>query len=100
MLKQWHEARPFTFGIIFLVVFFGIQMFDSKYIYPSMIPKCNGEITDQQVRACSDWIHKKETNHVRTNQRGSGKLYRDTPSDEYLREQKRAIDDFSGTQNK
>lgn len=67
MIEKWHKAKPLTFGFAFLFIFFGIQILDSKYIYPRLKPVCNGELTEQQIRACSDWIHKKETRHVRTN---------------------------------
>lgn len=100
MLKRWYETRPFTFGAVFIFLYMTIPILDQLLIYPKMKPVCNGEITDQQARACTDWIRKKGTSHVRVNQRGPGRLHRDTPPSEYLREQERAINDFGGKQNR
>ena len=100
MLKKWYEARPFTFGSVFIFLVVVINILDKIFMYPMMKPPCNGQLTDQQTRSCTDWIRKKETGHVRTTKRGSGGLYRDTPSDEYVRDQERAITDFSGKRDK
>jgi|688.fasta_scaffold01392_71 hypothetical protein len=100
MLKRWYETRPFTFGAVFIFLYMTIPILDQVFMYPKMKPVCNGEITDQQARACTDWIRKKETQHVRIDKRGPGSLHRDTKTDEYLREQERAIADFGRTQNK
>ena len=100
MLKKWYEKRPFTFGAVFIFLYMTIPILDQIFMYPKMRPVCNGEITDQQARACTDWIRKKGTTHVRTNQRGPRGLYRDPSSTEYLREQERAITDFGGKQNR
>lgn len=99
MLKKWYEKRPFTFGAVFIFLVVVIDKLDHIYMYPMMKPICNGEITDQQIRACTDWIRKKETSHVRNDKRRHGRLPRNTPSDEYVRDQERAIDDFGRTQN-
>ena len=98
MLKKWYEAKPFTFGSVFILLVVIITNLDQIYMYPMMKPNCNGKITDQQIRACTDWIRKKETSHVRVNQRGSGGVSRDTPPDEYVREQERAIVDYGRKQ--
>lgn len=100
MLKRWYETRPFTFGAVFIFLYMTIPILDQIFMYPKMRPVCNGEITDQQARACTDWIRKKGTSHVRTNQRRPRGLYRDTSPSEYLREQERAITDFGGKQNR
>jgi hypothetical protein len=100
MLKRWYEAKPFTFGAVFIFFYMTIPILDAMFIVPTMKPQCNGAITDQQVRSCTDWIRKKEKGHVRTTQRGHGGLSRDTSPDVYLREQERAITDFGRTQNK
>jgi hypothetical protein len=94
MLKRWHENRPFTFGAVFIFFYMTLPILDAYFIYPTMKPHCNGQITDQQIRACTDWIRKKETNHVRTTKRGYGGLSGNPSSDGYLREQERAITDF------
>ena len=94
MLKRWYDKNPFTFGAVFIFFYMTIPIVDQIYMHPIMKPQCNGTLTDEQVRACIDWIHKKETNHVRTPQRGSGGLHRYPSTDEYLREQERAITDF------
>ena len=100
MLKIWYEKRPFTFGAVFIFFYMTIPILDQIFIYPKMKPVCNGEITDQQIRACTNWIRKKETSHVRVNQRGLRGLSRDTKTDEFFREQERAINDFGGKQNR
>ena len=100
MLKRWYEAKPFTFGAVFIFFYMTIPIVDAMFIVPYMKPHCNGQITDQEARSCTDWIRKKETRHVRTFERGSRRLYRDTSPDEFLREQERAITDFGGTRNK
>ena len=97
MLKKWYEARPFTFGSVFIFLVVVIIELDQIYMYPMMKPHCNGDITDHQVRACTDWIRKKETSHVRVIKRGPGELHRYSKTDEYLREQERAITDFGRT---
>lgn len=94
MLKIWYEKKPFTFGAVFIFFYMTIPILDQIFIYHTMKPNCNGTITNEQVRACTDWIHKKETHHVRTPQRGLGRLYRDNETDKFLREQERAITDF------
>ena len=96
MLKRWYEKRPFTFGAVFIFLYMTIPILDQIFMYPKMRPVCNGEITDQQARACTDWIRKKGTSHVRINKRGSRGLYRDTSPSQYLRDQERAITDFGG----
>ena len=96
MLKIWYEKRPFTFGAVFIFLYLTIPILDQIFIYPKMKPVCNGEITDQQIRACTNWIHK-ETSHVRVIKRGPGELHRYSKTDEYLREQERAITDFGRT---
>ena len=96
MLKIWYEKRPFTFGAVFIFFYVTIPILDQIFMYPKMKLVCNGEITDQQVRACTNWIRKKETSHVRVNQRGLRGLSRDTKTDEFFREQERAINDFGG----
>ena len=100
MLKRWYKTRPFTFGAVFIFLFVAIDKLDHIFIYPKMRPVCNGEITDQQIRACTDWIRKKETRHVRDDKRRPGRLPRDTSPDIYVRDQERAINDFGGTQNR
>ena len=100
MLKRWYETRPFTFGAVFIFLYMTIPILDQVFMYPKMRPVCNGEITDHQIRACTDWIRKKETSHVRDVKRRPGRLFRDTPPSEYLREQERAINDFGGTENR
>lgn len=100
MLKKWYEAKPFTFGIVFIILYLGIPVLDAKYITPKVVPHCKGEITDEQVRACTSWFRKGDNKHVRTTKRGSGELHRRSPADERLREQERAIDDFGGKPNK
>jgi hypothetical protein len=100
MLKRWYEAKPFTFGAVFIFLVVAINTLDQIFMYPIMKPVCNGQITDQEARSCTDWIRKKEKGHVRTTQRGHGGLSRDTSPDGFLREQERAITDFGGTQNK
>jgi hypothetical protein len=97
MLKIWYEKKPFTFGAVFIFFYMTIPILDQIFIYPKMKPVCNGEITDQQVRACTNWIRKKETSHVRVIKRGPGELHRYSKTDEYLREQERAITDFGRT---
>lgn len=99
MLKRWYDKNPFTFGAIFIFFYMTIPIVDQLFIIRTMKPQCNGTITNEQVRACTDWIHKKESSHVRVTKRGSGGLYRNTPSNEFLREQERAIEDFGGKQN-
>ena len=99
MLKIWYEKKPFTFGAVFIFFYMTIPILDQIFIYPKMKPVCNGEITDQQIRACTNWIHK-ETSHVRVNQRGLRGLSRDTKTDEFFREQERAINDFVAKQNR
>ena len=100
MLKKWYEAKPFTFGSVFILLVVIITNLDQIYMYPMMKPNCNGKITDQQIRACTDWIRKKETSHVRVNQRGLRGLSGDIKTDEFFREQERAINDFGGKQNR
>ena len=100
MLKKWYEAKPFTFGSVFILLVVIITNLDQIYMYPMMKPHCNGDITDQQIRACTDWIRKKETSHVRVNQRGPGRVLRNTSPDEYVREQERAIVDYGRKQNR
>ena len=100
MLKIWYEKRPFTFGAVFIFFYVTIPILDQIFMYPKMKPVCNGEITDQQIRACTNWIRKKETSHVRVNQRGLRGLSGDTKTDEFFREQERAINDFGGKQNR
>jgi hypothetical protein len=99
MMKAWYEAKPFTFGSVFIFFYMTIPILDQLYMIPRMKPVCNGQITDQQARACTDWIHKKETKHVRTTQRGHGGLSGNSTPDGFLRDQERAIRDFGGTQN-
>ena len=94
MLKIWYEKRPFTFGSVFIFFFMTIPILDRVFIYPTMKPQCN-----KQIGECDNWIHNKETNHVRTTKRGSGGLHRNTPSNEYLQEQERAITDFGRKPN-
>ena len=89
MLKIWYDKNPFTFGSVFIFFYMTIPIVDQVYMNPIMKPECS-----EKVRACTDWIHNKETNHVRTTQRGSGGLHRNTPSNEFLQEQERAITDF------
>ena len=97
MMKAWYEAKPFTFGAVFIFFYMTIPIVDKIYMVPRMSPQCNGTITNEQVRACTDWIHKKESNHVRTPERGLGGLHRNYETDKFLREQERAIENFSGT---
>lgn len=100
MLKRWYESKPFTFGAVFIFFYMTIPILDQLFIIPTMKPQCNGTITNEQTRACTDWIRKKETKHVRTTQRGHGRLPRDTSSDGFMREQERAIENFGRTQNR
>ncbi len=92
MLKIWYEKKPFTFGAVFIFFYMTIPILDQIFIIPTMKPPQCG-----QIRECDNWIHNKETNHVRTPQRGSGRLYRDNETDKFLREQERAITDFGRT---
>ena len=102
-MKKWHEEKPFTFGIVFLISFIILDVSDARWFIPRMRPVCNGEITDQQARACSGWIKKinnKEQKDVRTTERRPRGLYRDNSPDVHLREQERAIQDFGGRENR
>ena len=92
MLKIWYEKRPFTFGSVFIFFFMTIPILDRIFIIPTMKPQCS-----KQAKECDNWIHNKETNHVRTPQRGSGGLRRNTKTDDHMREQERAIKDFGRT---
>jgi hypothetical protein len=103
MMKKWHEEKPFTFGIVFLISFIFLDVTDAKWFIPRMRPICNGEITDQQARACSGWIkkiNKKEQSDVRITERRPRQSSRYTPTDGYVREQERAITDFGGGKNR
>jgi hypothetical protein len=100
MLKRWYEAKPFTFGSVFIFFYMTIPIVDAMFIVPYTKPHCNESITDQKDRSCSDWIHTKEKGHVRTTQRGYGRLPGNTSSNEYMRDQEREITDFGRTQNK
>ena len=95
MLKRWYEAKPFTFGSVFIFICVTIPTLDAMFIVPHMKPQCN-----EQVKSCTDWIHIKEKGHVRVTKRGYGGLHRNTTPDGFMREQERAITDFGGTQNK
>ena len=102
-MKKWHEEKPFTFGIVFIISFIFLDVTDARWFIPRMRPVCNGEITEQQVRACSGWIKKinnKEQNDVRITERRPRGLYRDNSPDVHLREQERAIQDFGGRENR
>ena len=99
MMKKWHEEKPFTFGIVFLISFIFLDVADARWFIPRMRPVCNGEITDQQARACSGWIKKinnKEQSDVRITERRPRSSNRDTTPDIHMREQERAIIDFGG----
>lgn len=85
MLKIWYDKNPFTFGAVFIFFYMTIPIVDQIFIVPTMKPQCV---------ECDNWIHNKETNHVRTTKRGSGGLYRNPETDKFLREQERAIDNF------
>ena len=103
MMRKWHEEKPFTFGIVFLISFIFLDVADAKWFIPRMRPICNGEITDQQARACSGWIkkiNKKEQTDVRITQRRSRPSSRITSPDVHMREQERAIIDFGGRENR
>ena len=95
MLKRWHENRRFTFEAVFIFLYMTIPYLDAIFITPNM--KCEGQISEERVKTCNSWITKKETKHVRTTERGSGGLYRNPSSTEFLREQERAITDFGRT---
>lgn len=102
MMKKWHESKPFTFGIVFIISFIFLDVTDARWFIPRMRPVCNGEITDQQARACSGWIKKinnKEQKDVRITERRPRGLSGDNAPDVHLREQERAINDFGGREN-
>ena len=103
MLQKWHDSDPMTFGIIFIFLYGALDIIDSRWFIPRMRPVCNGEITDQQARACSGWIRKinnKEQTDVRITERRSRPSSRYTSPDIHLREQERAINDFGGRENR
>jgi hypothetical protein len=81
MLKKWHESRPFTFEAVFIFLFLTIPILDEIYTVPRMKPVCNGQIGEEQVKMCTDWIKTKEKVHVPKASNPLGGLYRDTPSD-------------------
>jgi hypothetical protein len=101
-MKKWYEEKPFTFGIVFLISYVMLDVADARWFIPRMRPVCNGEITDQQARACSGWIKKinnKEQNDVRVTKRGLGKLYRNLTPDADS-EWNRTLDAFGREPNK
>ena len=57
MLRKWHDSDPLVFGIIFLFLYSALDIADSRWFIPHIRPVCNGEITDKQVRVCSNWYH-------------------------------------------
>jgi len=75
MLKKWHEARPFTFGSVFIFFFMVIPILDQAFIYPMMKPKCENQM-EQQVKSCDQWITVKDTKHVSTITGRPGGLHR------------------------
>jgi hypothetical protein len=81
MLKKWHENRPFTFEAVFIFLYFTIPILDKIYIVPHMKPVCNGQITGEQVKMCTDWIINKDKAHVSKATNSLGGLYRDTSPD-------------------
>ena len=91
MMRKWHEEKPFTFGIVFLISFIFLDVADARWFIPRMRPVCNGEITDQQSRACSGWIkkiNKKEQSDVRITERrprGSNRYFEKNANGEWLR---------------
>jgi hypothetical protein len=85
MLKTWHENRPFTFEAVFIFLYFTIPILDEIYIVPHMKPICNGQITDEQVRMCTNWIKVKDKAHVPKTSKTTGGLHRDPLSDSQLR---------------
>ena len=76
MLKRWNESRPFTFGSVFIFLYVTIPILDQIYLYPKMRPKCEEQITDEQVKTCASWIVKKETKHVRSSERRPRGMHR------------------------
>jgi predicted membrane-bound mannosyltransferase len=80
MMKAWYEAKPFTFGAVFIFFYMTIPILDQLYMNPTMKPICNGQITDQQVRMCTDWIIKKDKARVPKTTNPLGGLYRNPPS--------------------
>ena len=74
MLKTWHENRRFTFEAVFIFLYVTIPILDAAFIIPKMKPVCNGQITDQQVKMCTNWI--KENAHVSKATSPTGRVYR------------------------
>ena len=99
MLKKWHENRPFTFGAVFIFFYMTIPILDAAFIIPTMKPVCNGQITNQQVRMCTDWIKNKEKVHVPKSPTSIGRLYGNPKSDSQL-QWEREIGTFGTPQSK
>lgn len=99
MLKSWYEAKPFTFGAVFIFFYMTIPIVDQLFLIPKMKPVCTGQITDEQVRQCTNWIKKKDSKHVSHRSTPPRGVYGNTSSDSQ-REWERQITTFGAPTSK
>ncbi len=52
-MKYLHEKYPFTFGVIFFIIYFALDYVDAKYFLPRKIAEAKQcELDDK----CREWI--------------------------------------------